>query len=258
MGAVRFYKPLYDPLQDLLFEGACGLQRVFLHPFHGTTALLKDTHNLMHLREEFARLSTENATLKRELQTLRPLSHENEALKKVLHIPAAEALTYRAVRVLASPYDGLHRFFLIDVDSQESLVKDQAVVVEEGIVGRLEKVGKYTARVLLLTDVNSRIPVMTTLSDQKAILAGDGTFLPTLIYINDVRKIQPGEKVVTSGLGGFFPPGYPVGIVESTENGHIKVRPYAALHSMEWVQILKALPPGFYEEVSSGLEEEEG
>lgn len=257
IGAIlRFYKPFYDPIQQSVFEGTAWLQGEIVQPFREVQVLLEDTYTFLYLKEEYNRLKAENEKLKRQVQVLSPLYHENAVLRQSLHIPAFEAYGHRAVRILASPYDGLHHFFLIDGGHKEGLEKDQAVVAVEGVVGRLEKVGSYVARVLLLNDSNSRIPVMTSTSDQKAILAGDGGFFPTLVYVNEIRKIQKGEQVVTSGLGGIFPAGLPVGIVEDVSNGKIRVRPYASFQKMEWVYILGLPSKEFQHEVRTSLEEE--
>lgn len=255
-GGVRFYQPLYEPLERVLFENVAFLQKGLLHPFYETQALLQHAQQLVYLKEEHARLAIENEDLKKELQTLRPLSYENKALKQLLNVSIQEELKYQAARVLASPYDGLHRFFLIEGGEKEGIIKDQAVVVEEGIVGRIEKVGKHLARVLLITDLNSRVPVMTSLSEQKAIFAGNGSSLSTLVYVSDVNKLQVGEKVVTSGLGGIFPPGFPVGVIESLDHGKVMVRPYVQFRNIEWIQILILRPHDFHREVSSALEDE--
>ncbi|MBL8675996.1 MAG: rod shape-determining protein MreC [Alphaproteobacteria bacterium] len=255
-GVLRFYKPFYDPLQDGLFEGVAWLQKGFLQPFHETSSLLKDTHQFIYLKDEYERLKLENETLHKEIQVLRPLAHENSALRKILNVPSVDGVKYQGARVLSTPYDGLHRFFLIEGGQKNDLIKDQAVIVEEGVVGRLEKVGAHVARVLLITDLNSRVPVVTSLSNEKAILSGNGDFLPTLVYVNDVKKIQIGEQIITSGLGGVFPPGFPVGVVETIENGKIKVRPYAPFQKIEWVQILKIHPENFYKEINTALEGE--
>ncbi len=130
------------------------------------------------------------------------------------------------------------------------------MIVHKGVVGRLEKVGRYVSRVLLLNDINSRIPVMTSTSEQKAILAGDGSFLPTLVYVGDIRKVQRGENVVTSGLGGIFPPGLPVGRVDEITNGKISVRPYVPFQNLDWVHILRVNPDGFLEDLNTVVEGE--
>lgn len=249
--SLRFYKPFYSKVEQVLFEGTTWVHGAFIHPFHETHALLKNTHVLMHLKEEYARLLQENEKLKWQLQTLNSLHHENLVLRQSLHIPMFEKYGHHTAKVLSSPYDGLHHFFLITGGDKDGLVKEQPVIVKEGVVGRLEKVGRYVSRVLLLNDSNSRIPVITASSQQKAILAGDGTFLPTLVYVGDVRKLQEGEQVLTSGMGGIFPAGLPVGIVDAITPHTIRVRPYVPLHDIEWVHILQIYPEEFLEELNT-------
>lgn len=255
-GALRFYKPFYDLFQEGLFEGVVWIQGTFIHPFQEAQVLFKESHTFMHLKEEYARLAQENEALKWQLEKLAPLAHENAVLKQNLNVPSFEDYRHLAARILSSPYDGLHHFFLIAAGTKQGLEKDQAVVAPEGILGRLEKVGHSVARVLLLNDINSRIPVMTASSEQKAILAGDGSFLPTLVYVGDVLKVQKGEKVVTSGLGGIFPPGLSVGIVDDIANGKIRVRPFVPFSTLEWVHVLKPQSEEFLQEVKSALEGE--
>jgi len=255
-GSLRFYKPFYNRLQQELFEGTTWITGVFMYPFHETHNLLKRAHVSMNLKEEYARLSEENERLKWQLQDLDSLDHENKALRQNLHIPMFEKYGHCTAKILSSPYDGLHHFFLLAAGHKNGLEKDQAVIVKEGVVGRLEKVGRYVSRVLLLNDTNSRIPVMTSTSQQKAILAGDGTFLPILVYVSDVRKIQKGEKVITSGLGGIFPAGLPVGIVDEITNDSIRVRPYAPFKNIEWVHILHINSEEFMEELNAALRAE--
>lgn len=255
-GALRLYKPFYDVIQQGLFEGAVWIQASLIEPFHETHGFLKDTHSFVYFREEYAHLQKENEVLKGQLQALRPLQHENAAFRKYLNVPVFETYGQLTARILANPYDGLHHFFLIAAGSQEGIGTDQAVIVPDGVIGRLEKVGTHVGRVLLLNDARSRIPVMTLTSEQKAILAGDGSFMPTLVYIADVRKIQKGEQVVTSGLGGIFPPGLPIGIVDEVSNGKITVRPYVPFQKLEWVYVLKPHFEDFDKEMAAAVEEE--
>jgi len=255
-GGLRFYKPFADTVEEGLFEGTAWIQGVFIRPFYETRDVLKDTYVFMHLKEDHAQLKQENEKLRLQVQALLPLQAENAALKKNLKVAEFETHGHLSTRVLASPYDGIHHFFLIGAGRKDGLQKDQAVIAFEGVVGRLEKVGQHISRVLLLTDSSSRIPVKTLDSDQKAILAGEGTFFPTLVYVNDTHKVHVGEKVVTTGVGGIFPPGLPVGIVDEIVNGKIKIRPYVPLQSLEWAFVLRALPEGFVDEFNRIVEGE--
>jgi len=256
VGAIRFYKPFYDPLQKGLFEGTAWIQSIFMTPFHETHAFFKETYIRMHLKEEYERLKKEHEKQQWLIQTLTLLQHENAVLRQNLKVTNSPIYEHQTVRVLSTPYDGIHHFFLIAAGEKNGLQKDQAVISPEGVVGRLEKVGSFISRILLLNDSSSRIPVITLESEQKAILSGDGSFMPTLVYIGDAKKIQKGEPVVTSGFGGIFPPGLPIGIVDDVSNGKLRVRPYAPLRDLEWVHILQFNSEEYLEELNSSLEGE--
>lgn len=255
-GILGFYKPFSHKIEQGLFEGTAWIQTILNYPFYATHTVFKNTHTMMHTKEDYDRLSQENEKLKWQLQTLDALTHENRILKQNLHIPIAEKSKHYTAKILSSPYDGLHHFFLIAAGHKDSIEKDHPVIVKEGVVGRLEKVGKYISRVLLLNDANSRIPVMTLTSQQKAILAGDGSFLPALVYVGDVRKVQKGEKVVTSGMGGIFPAGLPIGVVEKIINNEIRIRPYVPFRDIEWVHILQVYPEDLQQELNTALRAE--
>jgi len=255
-GILRFYPPFYETVQLNLFEGSAWLQGVLTYPFHETNSFFQETKTFTHLKEEHAQLKSENENLKWQLQTLKPLHYENEVLRKNLHVPFTVEYSKFMVRIISSPYDGLHHFFLIQAGEKDGLAKDQAVLSPEGVVGRLEKVGNNIARVLLINDSSSRIPVRTLKSDQMAILAGDGRFLPALVYVADVRKIEKGEQVVTSGLGGIFPAGLPVGIVDTVAGGKISVRPFVPFQKLQWVHVLKPVSETYLEELNSAMEGE--
>ncbi len=246
--SLRFYPPFYVASHSVLFEGTAWIQKAFIQPFHAAHVFFNQSHTFVYLKQDHARLLRENDDLRWKLQALEPLIHENAILKQNLNIPYAEPYKHLTARIVATPYDGIHHVFLIEAGTRDGLEKDQAVVALLGILGRLEKVGRHVARVLLLNDANSRIPVMTVSSNQKAILAGDGSFSPALVYVAEPQNVQKGEQVVTSGLGGIFPPGLPVGTVSETANGKIRVRPYVSPGGLEWVHVLKPFSNTLMEE----------
>ncbi len=253
---LRFYPPVFTLIQQQLFEYVTVIQTYFNHPTQLSKTLIEDSFSFLTLRDEYDRLKKENEALKWQIQTLIPFQHENAALRSAMNIGEFETFRHIAIPVLATPYDGNHHFCIIKGGEKEQLKSGQAVVVPEGVVGRVEKVGRYSSRVTLLNDINSRIPVRTVNSEQNAILAGDESTLPILVYITDSRKVQIGESVVTSGSGGVFPPGVPVGIIDKIYNGKISIRPYVNLSNLEWISILNGQSEDYFEDLTSSLEGE--
>ena len=91
---------------------------------------------------------------------------------------------------------------------------------------------------LLLTDINSRVPVLVERTRDRAILAGDNSNRPQLLYLKPGLSIEVGDRVVTSGDGGAFPPGLPVGVIDRISDGVVSVAPFVDWDHMEFLQIV--------------------
>jgi rod shape-determining protein MreC len=109
----------------------------------------------------------------------------------------------------------------------------------EGLVGRVTEVGERSARVLLITDINSYVPVVLESSRDRAALAGDNSERPRLLFLPNNAKPQVGERVTTSGHGGVFPAGLPVGVIVSTGDGGVRVQPFVDLDRLENVRLVE-------------------
>lgn len=229
----------YETVQQALFEGTSWVQKIVRGPFREGESLFKGGASFLQLRQTLVSLQQENEALKWKLQNLDRLACEHELLRRTLKLPDVTPYASLPVRILATPYDGLHRVCVIAGGRSQGLEKSQAVISPDGVVGRIEKVGGDIARVLLLNDVRSRVPVVTRDSTQKAILVGEGGRFPVLVYVGNTHKIIKGEKVVTSGLGGVFPPGLPIGVVDEVMNGKVRVRLSVSLQKLDWVHVLR-------------------
>jgi len=124
------------------------------------------------------------------------------------------------------------------VGSRHGARSGQVVVAGEGLVGRLTEVGARSSRVLLLTDINSRVSVVMEESRARAILVGNNRNRPDLAFLKSQTGVSPGDRIVTSGIAGAFPPGLPVGVVASVDEGHIRVELFIEESRLELVRIL--------------------
>ena len=102
--------------------------------------------------------------------------------------------------------------------------------------------GERTARVILLTDINSRVPVLIQPSGQRAMLSGDNSALPVLDFIEIPEEVRPGDRVVSSGDGGVFPAGLLVGSVVLARDGRLRLRLSADYERLEFLRVLRAQP----------------
>ncbi len=189
-------------------------------------------------------LREENERLKEWQATALELGDENRALRKMLNVVDDPRASFVSARVIGDGGGGFVRTVLINAGARDGVAEGQAVVNGDGLIGRIVEAGERSARVLLLTDLNSRIPVVVGASRERAILSGDNTDAPTLAYLADDAVIGAGDRVVTSGHGGMFPPGLPVGRVEEVAKDGVRIAPFADWHRLEFVSVLNYVVPG--------------
>ena len=126
--------------------------------------------------------------------------------------------------------------FIINIGSNKNIKNGMAVLDGKNFIGRIVDVNFFSSRVLLISDLNSKIPIITEPSANHAILSGHGGNKPTLEYLPENHNIQDGDKVYTSGKEGIFSPGIPIGEVE-IEDDDIKVLLFSDLSQITFVNI---------------------
>src|SRR5262249_48700346 len=161
--------------------------------------------------------AVENERLLNWQQTALKLASENRRLRELLKLTPDPAATFITARVIASSGGAYVRSLMVRAGSANGVARGQAAVAGEGLVGRVSEVGSRAARVILVTDLNSRVPVVVEGSQQRAMLTGDNSERPFLRYLDTSAQLKVGDRVVTSGQGGVFPPGLPVGVVASLD-----------------------------------------
>lgn len=194
---------------------------------------------------EMAGLRSENIQLKAEVTQLRQwqaraseLSTENEALRSLIRVAPSSNASYIAARIVSENGGPFLRSALINGGASDGIKANQAVIGADGLIGRVVEAGKSSARVLLLTDINSHIPVIGEQSRERAIAAGNNESQLTLDYIPTGSTLEVGERMLTSGDGGVFPPGIPVGVVTEVKGGAVTLQPFVDWARLEYVSVV--------------------
>ena len=196
------------------------------------------------LRKENAALKSEIERLRYRLGELEQAERENADLRRLLGAPAPDAGRHVAARVIADPGGPYVRSVLIRAGSRDGVRRGQAVMTADGLVGRITEVGTITARVMLLSDLNSRTPVLIAASGERAVLAGTNADLPRLLHLPRAAQVEKGQRIVTSGHGGTLPAGLPIGEVVEVDGAIVRVRPYASFNALTYVRVLDHEMPG--------------
>lgn len=206
-------------------------------PLARARAVGRELLALGSLQAENQRLREENDRLRRWHAVATALDAENTALKAHLRWTPDPAPSWVSARVMADAGGVYARSVLLAAGPDHALAKGQIALDDRGLVGRITELGSRTARVLLLTDLNSRVPVTLEGSRGRAILVGANTGRPRLTHWPDSTPPVEGERVVTSAEAGVFPAGLPVGTVRLRPDGMPEVEPDARLDRLEVVRL---------------------
>ena len=229
---------LFESLRVAVADTASPALDVLSRPLAALGHLMDRARDFVAVYQNNVRLTEENERLLRWQQAAFRLASENARLRELLKLTPEPATTFITARVIANSGGAYVRSLMIHAGSENGIGRGQAAMTGEGLVGRVSEVGRQAARVLLVTDLNSRVPVIVEGPQQRALLTGDNSERPCLRYLNAGAEIKVGDRVVTSGQGGVFPPGLPVGVVASLDGEAPRVEPYVEMSRVEYLRIV--------------------
>lgn len=208
-------------------------------PFRAMTEAVSDASGLTKIRAENARLKAENKQLHEWYQTAMLLRSENQSLKDLLNVIPEPDQSYITTRVIGDSGSSFVKTVLIEAGLDNAVEEGQAVLGSQGMIGRVIEVGQRASRVLLLNDINSHVPVVVEGANQRAVLAGTNDELLVLIHLPPDVLVEKGSRIITSGSGGMFPTGLPIGEVTEIRNGTPLVMMYSDPYGAGYVQIVE-------------------
>ena len=190
------------------------------------------------LHSENNRLSLENDRLRNYKNLYMSTRQDNEELRELLHYNKRLEKTFDIARIISDTGGIYARTLLLNVGESDEVYDGLGVVTNKGLLGRTIDTRYNTTRVLLLSDINSEIPVVIENIKESGILVGNYNNYPILKFARSTNNIEVGQRVLTSGHGGVFPPGLEIGKVVSTID-FIKVKLYADINDSSYVRIVK-------------------
>lgn len=211
--------------------------------------------DMIESARSYARIYEQNQELRRELRQMSAwreaalqLEQENAKLLDLNNVRLDPKLTYVTGVVLADSGSPFRQSVLLNVGARDGIQDGWATTDGLGLVGRISGVGQNSARVLLLTDPESHVPVTIQPSGQSAILSGDSSPTPLVEFVEVSEAVRPGDRVVSSGDGDVFPAGLLVGQVVLDRDGQIRLRLAADYERLEFLRVLRSTRP---EEISA-------
>ena len=229
---------LIQSVRSTVMDGAAPALDAVSRPAAALVAAANRVLGVMTIYRDNVRLTEENERLLGWQQVALRLSAENAELRELTRLAPEPAISFVTARVIADSGEAYARSVMVDAGSENGVTRGQAAITGEGLAGRVSEAGSRAARVLLITDLNSRVPVIVDGTRQRAILAGDNSARPSLRYRDADGVVRIGDRIITSGEGGVFPSGLPVGVVASVDGEAPRVEPYAALSRLDYLRLV--------------------
>ena len=229
---------LFERLRAGVVDFVAPIMNVMARPAAAVADAIEGIEELGRLRGENARLRAQNERLLQWQAAGQQLSGENDRLRQLLRFVPEQKADFVTARVVGDSGGVFVRSIIVVAGARDGVAKGQAAMTGDGLIGRVVAAGDRSARILLITDLNSRIPVLFEEARERAILAGDNTAAPKIAFLRHGARVNTGDRIVTSGHGGVLPPGLPVGIVSNVAGDEIPVRPFAALDRLEFVRMV--------------------
>ena len=202
--------------------------------------------DLLLSAKSYEKIYQQNQNLRRELQQMTAWKEaalqreqENAKLLDLNKVRLDPKFTRITGVVLADSGGPFRKTVLLNIGTRDGIMDGWAAMDGLGLVGRISGVASKTSRVVLLGDTSSRIAVTIDSGGQRALIVGDNTSRPTIEFLEYPETVRPGDRVITSGDGGVFPPGILVGQVIKSQSGRLRVMPAADIQRLEFLRIIR-------------------
>lgn len=240
MAVHRFEASPVEKLRTAITDVMAPVLSAVSKPFTALSESFQGPATIRALKAENIRLREENVKLQQWYESALKLQAENQSFRDLLNVKADPSLSFVTARVIADPGGAFVKSLLLPAGTDDKIEKGNAVLSGRGLIGRVTEAGRQSSRVLLITDLNSRIPVTIQNTRTKAILAGKNEDFMKLERLPVDSGLVVGQRIVTSGDGGQLPPDIPVGVIAEVGPHGIWVKPIADVERATYVQVINA------------------
>ena len=196
--------------------------------------------DFINLHSKYKNLEAENEKLKVIINNLSYISEENKALRKLNKFVSSKGTLVLSGNIAVKNPNAYSKEIRILAGSDHNVKEGQIVLDKHGLLGRVTTVGQSTSTILLITDPVSKIPVVFPKIGNKGILSGSHDSNLEISLLEKEKLPAVNDVVITSGDGGFFPPGLIIGNVLSVgSNGEIKIKPLFDINKLNFVSVIE-------------------
>jgi rod shape-determining protein MreC len=207
-------------------------------PLNSTIAIIDNVEELINAKNNNQILRQENDKLRSLYLSAININQENQELKNMLKLITSISSNYKIAKVISQAHEIFNQNLLIKLDNNYTPKPGDIVTGSIGVIGRIVENYQDRSRVMLLTDANSRIPIITSNARVRGILAGNNSHLMKILYLPKNHLIQPNDLVFTSADGDTLPPGLFIGIVRKVDKDEVEVEMAEDINKLNFVSII--------------------
>ena len=219
-------------IKDTIYRGSL----IVSYPTKSLKLFVGYVDGHIKLSNKYNDLKEENDLLKSNISEIDFLELENNQLRKLIDEQISSKSNLISARIMLDKHSPYLNSFIINSGSNKNIKNGMAALHGKNFIGRIVDVNFFSSRIILISDLNSKIPIITEPSASHAILSGHGKNKPTLEYLPENHKIKNGDKIYTSGKEGIFSPGFPIGEVKIEDNV-LKVNLFSDLNQINFVNV---------------------
>lgn len=221
-----------------IVEVAMPVAKITSLPFNLVVKTITNFQDLVDAKRKNQMLLQENEKLKSLYIKSLNISQENKQLKDILKYVSLRSVKYSVARLISSPYQVYSRNVFIDAGKNQGIEEGAIVTGNNALIGRIAQVDDNKSRIILATDINSRIPIITSGARVKGVLAGNNSDTMEILYLEKNHHILVGDLIFTSGDGDAMPPGLLIGAVTKVNEKYVAVQMIENVRNLDIVSII--------------------
>lgn len=222
----------------LFIKASSPIVSIVSFPFNATTSLITNFEELILAKNNNQTLQEENNRLRSLYLGAINAAEENKELKNMLKFVAPISSSYQIAKVISRAHEIFNQNLLIELTKDSNIKIGNIVIGNIGVIGRIIEAYDNKSRVMLVTDANSRIPIITSNARVRGILAGNNSSLMKILYLPKDHLIKTGDLVFTAADGDTLPPGLLIGIVKKVDDNEVEVEAAEDADRLNFVTIV--------------------
>jgi len=212
--------------------------KIISFPFNSVINLLVDFNQLIEAKKENAALREEVEKLKSFYITSLNIHQENLQLKEIISFVSVKTSGFKVAKIVGKSNQAFNQKFFLDAGKARGIEEGSIVTGDKGAIGRVVEVGENKSIVMMVTDSSSRIPVISSKTSVRGILAGNGSNLMEILYLPKNHDIVEGDLIFTSGDGDTLPPAVLIGVVAKVKDENVSVAMVEDINKANFVAVM--------------------